>query len=280
MTNIQSQIKVIEDAATALGQAPVIVLYGLPHVGCGSYSTAAPSDAAYRQWIDGIKAGLAGRPAILIVEPDAIGMCSGWSAAQVATRNADLNYAMKTLAQGDTAAYVYLHAGSESDPALWSAQHMQAAGVAYGRGFATNVSSFHNTAAEIAWGVKVNASLASLGVANKKFVIDTSRGGALITGGGCDLLTALIGERPTTHTANPQVDAYLWVQQPGHSDHCGNVSINGQADPGGWWQLYADLLVQEIDQGGDNCARPRSLTLKSRKISGCRHRWEVGDRPV
>ncbi|HVQ53223.1 MAG TPA: glycoside hydrolase family 6 protein, partial [Mycobacterium sp.] len=66
--------KYIGDAQAA-GAMPVLALYGIPHRDCGSFAAGGlASGAEYRQWIDGIAAGVGGSPAAIIVEPDALAM--------------------------------------------------------------------------------------------------------------------------------------------------------------------------------------------------------------
>lgn len=63
------------DAATAAGETPVLVAYNLPFRDCEQYSAGgAANSAAYAAWIAGLAAGIGSRPAIVILEPDGIGV--------------------------------------------------------------------------------------------------------------------------------------------------------------------------------------------------------------
>jgi endoglucanase len=56
----------------AAGAVPVIVAYNIPGRDCGSYSQGgANGAAAYRRWVGRLARGIAGRTAVVIVEPDA-----------------------------------------------------------------------------------------------------------------------------------------------------------------------------------------------------------------
>ncbi|MEW2037650.1 glycoside hydrolase family 6 protein, partial [Streptomyces sp. NPDC005534] len=48
------------------------------------------------------------------------------------------------------------------------------------------------------------------------------------------------GENPTTKTADPLVDAYLWIKRPGESDG----TCKGGPKAGEWWADYALRLAK------------------------------------
>ncbi len=60
--------------APALAQNALVtfVLYAIPHRDC--HAGGLPTAQAYRAWIDAVAAGLAGSPAIVVLEPDALAM--------------------------------------------------------------------------------------------------------------------------------------------------------------------------------------------------------------
>src|ERR1700748_1209158 len=83
----------VGDAAAA-GAIPVLSIYGIPHRDCGSFAAGGMgSGADYRQWIDGIAAGVGGSPAAIIVEPDALAMADCLSADQRQERYDLIRYA-------------------------------------------------------------------------------------------------------------------------------------------------------------------------------------------
>jgi endoglucanase len=116
---------------------------------------------------------------------------------------------------------------------------LRRAGVADANGFALNVSNFQTTAATIAYGRQISRL-----VGGKHFVVDTSRNGLgplakrlwkKPEDQWCNSPGRALGARPSTRTADPLVDAYLWIKSPGESDG----TCNGGPPPGVWWPEYA-----------------------------------------
>ncbi|UOE43682.1 glycoside hydrolase family 6 protein [Agromyces larvae] len=71
----QAAVDEIVDAAAALGQVPTLVVYNLPFRDCSQYSAGGAADtAAYLAWVDGVAAGIGDRDAIVILEPDGLGI--------------------------------------------------------------------------------------------------------------------------------------------------------------------------------------------------------------
>ena len=59
--------------AADAGEVPVLIAYNIPERDCGGQSAGGQSDEAeYRRWIDGFDAGLGDRPALVVLEPDAL----------------------------------------------------------------------------------------------------------------------------------------------------------------------------------------------------------------
>lgn len=237
----------VTSAAAAMGQVPQFVLYAIPHRDCDGYAAGGYNDvASYRRWVDNIQAGLHGRPAIVIVEPDSI----GWSCLpdqQQTERIAMLRYAMHTLSS-DPDQWVYIHAGSSGLPPKTIAANLIKVGVEFARGFAVNVAGYDTTASEISYGKHLASALADAGVANKHFVVDTSRAGAGRPPKGstgdvpqwCNPRGRAVGPRPTPVTGAAEVDALLWVKPPGETDG----PCYPDDPPHGWFNSYALDLVR------------------------------------
>ncbi len=226
-------------AAAAAGAVPVLVAYDLPGRDCGGYSAGgAATPAAYRHWIvHTLLGGIGGRPAAVIVEPDALAELGCRTPAGARADLALLAFAVRTLAARPAIA-VYLDAGNSAwEPAALMARRLRAGGVAAARGFALNVSNFNTTAAETAYGTRISRL-----VGGQPFVIDTSRNGAGPAPGRawCNPPGRALGPAPTTATGNPLVDAYLWVKAPGESDG----RCHGGPPAGGWWPDYAVGLAR------------------------------------
>jgi hypothetical protein len=220
------------------GSLPILVAYDIPLRDCSSYSSGgANSPDAYRAWIRAFAAGIGSRPAIVIVEPDALAMLNCLSPSDQQTRLALLRDAVAVLGSHPGVS-VYLDAGhtgwhSTSEIAAWLRQ----AGVDLAQGFALNVSNFLTTQDERAYGDAISAL-----TGGKHFVVDTSRNGlgATTDAQWCNPGGRALGDRPTAITGDPLADAYLWIKRPGESDG----SCNGGPAAGLWWADYALGLAQ------------------------------------
>jgi endoglucanase len=236
--NVESSVSDYVTAATAAGAVPVLVAYNIPVRDCGGLSGGGGATAEdYRAWISSFASGLAGRRAIVILEPDAIANWDCLSSADLATRISLMQHAVTVLkAQGKTA--LYLDGGNPSwlSPSE-QASRLRAANIAGADGFALNVSNFFSTAQNIAYGASVSAL-----VGGKHFIIDTSRNGLGSAGPGqwCNPDGRALGTPSTTNTGNALVDAFLWVKAPGESDG----ACNGGPGAGQWWAEYALGLAQ------------------------------------
>lgn len=72
---VEAEVRNIVDRAAAGRQVPVLVAYNLPFRDCALYSAGGASDsAAYLSWIKGFAAGIGNRRAIVILEPDGLGV--------------------------------------------------------------------------------------------------------------------------------------------------------------------------------------------------------------
>jgi endoglucanase len=226
-------------AAAAAGALPVIVAYDMPWRDCGSYSAGgAPTAAAYRQFVDAMVQGIAGRRTVVILEPDALAELGCLSADQQATYYSLLNYAVVRLGES-RAVSVYLDAGNAGwQPAGTIAARLRRAGVGAARGFSVNVSNFDTTASEVAYGEGITRELGGL----SHFIIDTSRNGRgpAPAGEWCNPPGRGLGAPPSSQTGNPQLDAYFWVKRPGESDG----TCNGGPPAGQWWPAYALSLAR------------------------------------
>ncbi len=227
-------------AAAAVGRLPVLVAYHLPDRDCGGHSAGGADDAAaYRTWLRSLVQALAGHPAVVILEPDAVPQAvRGCLDPDAATRRYWLLAEAVAALKANRGVRVYLDAGNPSwvdVDALVPA--LRRSGVTRADGFALNVSNFERTAANLAYGRAVSDRLGGA-----HFVVDTSRNGngPLPPGPGdrhwCNPPGRALGEAPSTRTGHRRVDAYLWIKRPGESDGaCGD----GAPPAGAWWPEYA-----------------------------------------
>ena len=88
-------------SAQAAGKLPVLVAYNLPHRdACGAESAGgASSPAIYTKWMSTFATAIGVRPAIVILEPDALGDFRCMTAAQITTRLRLLNAATRMLTE-------------------------------------------------------------------------------------------------------------------------------------------------------------------------------------
>ncbi|GAA3851636.1 glycoside hydrolase family 6 protein [Streptomyces lannensis] len=227
------------EAAARADRTALLVLYNIPHRDCGQFSQGGAADGdAYRAWIDGVARGIGDRRAMVVLEPDAVlHMVDGCTPAEFHEERYDLLKGAITALKALKNAKVYLDAGN----AGW--QHadrifepLQRAGVEQADGFAVNVSNFYSTQDSTGYGKQLSER-----IGGKPFVIDTSRNGnGPYTDGDpqerwCNPPRRALGEAPTTDTADPLVDAYLWVKRPGESDG----TCKGGPKAGQWWPSYA-----------------------------------------
>jgi endoglucanase len=151
-----------------------------------------------------------------------------------------LGYGVDFLSQPPNAT-IYLEAGaSDWEPARRTAKKLRMIGIRKVRGFMLNATHHDWTSANIEYGLEVSRL-----VGGKPFVVNTSHNGRgpvhyrrwIDRGRGrwrrinvwCNPGMRGLGPEPTTLTANPKVDAYLWINRPGYSAG----SCNGGPSPVG-----------------------------------------------
>ncbi|MFH9175173.1 glycoside hydrolase family 6 protein [Streptomyces albogriseolus] len=235
----EEQTRDFTEGADKAGRRAVLVLYNIPHRDCGQYSQGGAADGdAYRDFVDAVAEGIGDRPATVVLEPDAVlHLVDGCTPQEYHEERYDLLKGAVTKLKGLKDTTVYLDAGNAGwgnpdqihEPLTW-------AGIEQADGFAVNVSNFYTTEDSIAYGKELSAK-----VGGKHFVVDTSRNGnGPYTGGDpderwCNPPGRALGETPTTRTADPLVDAYLWIKRPGESDG----ECKGGPKAGAWWEDYA-----------------------------------------
>lgn len=230
-STVRGQVDGLVGAAAAAGKIPIMVVYNIPNRDCGGASSGgAPSHAAYRAWVDEVAAGLAGRPAYIVLEPDVLPLMTNCqNAGQQAETRSSMAYAGKRLKAGSAQAKVYFDIGHSAwlSPSE-AAARLRAADISNSAdGISTNVSNYRRTADEVAF---AKAVLAGVGDGRLHAVVDTSRNGNGPAGNEwCDPAGRRIGTPSTTETGDAQIDAFLWVKLPGESDGC--IAPAGQFVP-------------------------------------------------
>ncbi|MFI0501404.1 glycoside hydrolase family 6 protein [Streptomyces albogriseolus] len=242
--NAEEQAREFTEGADKAGRRAVLVLYNIPHRDCGQYSQGGAADGdAYRDFVDAVAEGIGDRPATVVLEPDAVlHLVDGCTPQEYHEERYDLLKGAVTQLTGLKNTKVYLDAGN----AGWGNpdqiyEPLKRAGIEQADGFAVNVSNFYTTEDSIAYGKELSAK-----VGGQHFVVDTSRNGnGPYTGGNpderwCNPPGRALGETPTTRTADPLVDAYLWIKRPGESDG----ECKGGPKAGEWWEDYALELAR------------------------------------
>ena len=179
---VQQAVKNTVQRAAGKGQLPVLVAYNIPFRDCAQFSAGgATTVAEYKAWIDGFAKGIGNRPAVVILEPDGLGIipwydplgsADGSSAlewcqpaeADPATAAAErfemLNYAVDALKSRPNVR-VYLDGTHSGWLNVGDASHRLAqAGVERADGFYLNVSNYHYTANLVHYGHWVSSCIA------------------------------------------------------------------------------------------------------------------------
>jgi len=163
------------EAAARRHAVPVLVAYNLPFRDCAQYSAGGAADTdAYLRWITAFAAGIGKRPALVMLEPDGLGIIPNntdingtkeWCqptapGATPQERYRALNGAVDRLT-AHRATKVYLD-GTHS---AWLgvgdiAQRLVKAGVQHARGFFLNVSNFQTTSRQLKYGTWISECIA------------------------------------------------------------------------------------------------------------------------
>jgi endoglucanase len=240
--NIAEATGALVGAAAYWDQLPVLVAYNITDrdICAGQSSGGAASDAAYESWINLFAVGIADRPALVILEPDALADESCMTSAEISDRDGLLNYAISQFNEQAPETWVYLDAGNPGwISAATMASYLNSAGLAQAHGFSLNVSNFYTVAQNVSYGDAVNADLSADYGYTRPFVIDTSRdGNGSNDNQWCNPDGMKLG--PTDQVGGG-AEMLLWIKDPGESDgDCGTGegTVAGQFDP----QLAYDLV--------------------------------------
>ena len=155
-------VKRVVSGAHAADEVPVLVAYNLPFRDCAQYSAGGATSAAeYTAWIDGYAKGIGNKDAVVILEPDGLGIIPWYTtingqlewcqpaeadaATAASERFAMLNHAVDAFAAlPNTAVYLdgthsaWLGVGDVTDRLI-------KAGVERADGFFLNVSNYETT---------------------------------------------------------------------------------------------------------------------------------------
>ena len=233
--NISSYVSGIANSAQAAGEVPLYVLYGMRSVSCDDRETG-PTVTGYYSWVQQIAAATGNTKSIIIIEPDELAL-NHCGADKAAARQAIVRKTVTLLQKANHELYIDIGHGNwlsvENAASILRNTNVQAT-----NGFALNVSNYHTTASNKAFG---DALSVALGGAH--YVIDTSRNGngPDDTFEWCNARGRALGELPKALSIGSKLDAYLWVKYPGESDG----TCNGGPAEGQWWPEYALDLARK-----------------------------------
>jgi endoglucanase len=232
------------------GSIPIITTFFLYQAGyCETSSEIVDHRPTFERQVDEMVAGIENRPAVMLLELDAIGS-SGCMARNGALPEweADMRYEIQQVSSLPHTV-VYIEGGySDGASPAYTARVLNAVGVSGIRGFFTNDTHLNWTANEIRWGEKVSAM-----TGGAHFIINTAdngRGPLLnphpVTQGNEDLCNPPgrgAGPPTTTDTGIPAVDAFMWIHTPGTS----SGTCNGGTASGTFWLARALTEAQNAN---------------------------------
>ena len=228
-------------AAAASDKLPVLVAYNIKDLDICASGTGlgASSDSAYDTWIAAFAGGIAARPALVILEPDAVADENCMTSSEISDRNGLLNNAITQFNDQAPDTWVYLDAGNPGwIAASTMASYLNSAGLAHAHGFSLNVSNFYTTAQNVTYGNQINADLSADYGYTRPFVIDTSRNANGSNGNWCNPAGRKLG---STDQVGGGAELLLWIKTPGESD--GNCGTGDGTTPGQFVPQIAYNLI-------------------------------------
>ena len=228
------------------GTIPIISTYFLYQAGyCETRRQILANRPAFQRQVDEMARGIGRRPAVMLLELDAIGSSSCMARnGALGDWEADIRYEIDRVSALPHTV-VYIEGGySDANSPEYTARALNAAGVRRIRGFFTNDTHFAWTISEIRWADKVSRM-----THGAHFIVNTAdngRGPKLnpdpVRQGIEDLCNPPgrgLGPAPTTHTGFKHVDAFLWTGVPGNSAG----SCRGGTPAGTFWPARAVELA-------------------------------------
>ena len=233
--NFEGKVRELLERAEADGAVPLFTVLRAESTQCNnSYQGGGPAeDARTRNWYDALARVIGDHRTVIAFEPDSVGTIDCHAPSRRDDRIRLLGYGVNALSKLPNTT-VYIEAGaSDWEPAERVARKLRAIGIAKVRGFMLNATHYDWTRNNIQYGLKVSRM-----TGGKHFVINTAENGrgpvhVRLPNGRrqtvwCNPGFRGMGPPPTTDTAHPKVDAYLWINRPGYAQSC-------QGRPIGWF---------------------------------------------
>ncbi|TDC11373.1 endoglucanase [Streptomyces sp. 8K308] len=240
--DIRSAVNSYVGAAQSADKLPLLVAYNMyGRDACGGHSGGgAPSPSAYASWIAAFASGIGSRPAVVVLEPDALGDYSCMSQAQIVERQNMLINALSQFRSTAPNAWVYLDGGNPGwIDASTMADRLNASGLNLARGFSLNVSNYFRTDENASYANSVNQALRQRHGYTRPFVVDTSRNGNGSNGEWCNPAGRRIGT--PTQQGGSGAEMLLWIKTPGESD--GNCGVGSGSTAGQFLPEVAYRMV-------------------------------------
>ncbi len=229
------------------GSIPIFNTYFMhPDLGgCPTPARVRRDNPVFRRRVNEMAAATDRRPAVFLLELDAIGSSSCVTRmGAMSAWEADLRYEINKMASLPHTV-VYVEAGySDSNGVRYTARILNAIGVNKIRGFFTNDTHEQWTINEVRWANRISRL-----THGAHFIVNTAdngRGPLLnphpVTQGVEDLCNPPqrgLGPADTTITGYAAADAFMWTHPPGNSSGCGG------GPPGG--VFWVSRAVQEAE---------------------------------
>jgi endoglucanase len=249
---IYGQVRKIfcDNMAADPNSIPVFTTWFLYQAGyCETHGTILAHRATFERQIDELARGIDRRPAVLLLELDAVG------ASRCMARNgglsaweADMRYEIDRMAALPHTV-VYIEGGyADGNSPSYTARVLNAVGIGRIRGFFTNDTHEDWTINEIRWGQRVSRL-----THGADFIINTANNGQgpLVPANrvrfGNELLCNPpgrgVGPVPRANPGYMHVDAFLWTAPPGNS----SGSCNGGPAAGTFWPAKAEGMSERAN---------------------------------
>ena len=233
------------------GSIPIITTYFMhPALGaCPSAQEIRDYNPVFHRRINEMAAATGRRPAVYLLELDAIGSSSciarhasmhGWEA--------DLRYEMRKM-QALPHTVVYVEAGySDANGVRYTARILNAIGIRRIRGFYTNDTHNNWTISEVRWATKISRR-----THGAHFIVNTATNGRgpkrnrnRVRYGNEDLCNPPgrgLGPEDTAKTGFTYADAFLWTHPPGNS----GGRCHGGPPSGDFWPARAIAMARHAN---------------------------------
>ena len=224
--NFFVKVRRLIDPAQAEGSVPIFTVLRAQATGCspGYTGGGTAEDARTRAWYDDLAGAIGSARVVIAFEPDSLGTIDCLTPSRRDDRLRLLRYGVTALSKLPNAT-IYLEAGaSDWEAASRTAKQLRAIGIAKVQGFMLNATHYDWTSANIKHGLAISRK-----VGGKHFIINTAengrgpvhyKSGRRVINVWCNPGLRGLGPPPTTDTAHPKVDAYLWINRPGYAQSC------------------------------------------------------------